>query len=395
MRRAPLLAFTLGCLWLGGLGSAVAQCGDTAQDRLVWARERMHPGVGREQLREVYQWLLNATSSCRNSGDLWYFRGLVANRLSEAADAGYAFKKARENESIAQRENFDPFFVVDRSSSSKPSGPQNRFALLVGISNFQNSDDFLRYGAKDAHDLRDFLVSSAGFHQDHITVLTDENATTEKIREAFGTIRSQAKPNDLVLVYFSTHGKMRELDPTGLSYVLTYDTNEKSAGSTFATSLQMVELAELGRWTLARDYVLLLDTCLSGAARAEVAGNDFAALQGLKGSGNRIVISASRADEKSYEDDTTKHGYFTRFLLEALRQNSSSATLNSVYSYLQSHVPSQVAKDQGKEQHPIMQEFGEGSSIVLAGTANSAQASATVPPPNPSMPASRHLRGPE
>jgi hypothetical protein len=394
MRRAPLLAFTLGCLWMGGLVSAFSQCGDTAQDRLVWARERMHPGVNREQLREVYQWLLNATSSCRNNGDLWYFRGLIATRLSEAADAGYAFKKARENESLAQKENFDPFFVVDRISSSRPSGPPNRFALLVGISNFQNSDDFLRYGAKDADDLRDFLVSSAGFHQDHITVLTDKNATTEKIREAFGTIRSQAKANDLVLVYFSSHGKMRELDPTGLSYVLTYDTNEKSAGSTFATSLQMVELAELGRWTLARDYVLLLDTCLSGAARAEVAGNDFAALQGLKGSGNRIVISASRADEKSYEDDTTKHGYFTRFLLEALRQNSSSATLNSVYSYLQSHVPSQVAKDQGKEQHPIMKEFGEGSSIVLASAAGSAQASAG-PAPNPSVPASRHLRGPE
>lgn len=393
MRRAFLLAFILACAWLGCRRGALAECGDTAQDRLVWARERMHPGISTQQLREVYQWLLNATSSCRNNGDLWYFRGLAATRLADHLDADYAFKKAGENDSLAQKEKFDPFFVVDRSGAGKSSEPSHRFALLVGISNFKNSDDFLRYGAKDARDLRDFLVNSAGFQNDHITLLTDEEATTEKIREAFGTIREKAGPNDLVLVYFSTHGKMRDLDPTGLSYVLTYDTNEKSAGSTFATSLQMVELAELGRWTAARDYVLLLDTCLSGAARAAVAGSEFTALQGLQGSGRRVVISASRANERSYEDDTTKHGYFTRFLLEAFQHNPPAATLDSVFSYLQAHVPPQVARDQGKEQHPIMQEFGEGSRIVLARTAVAVQSQFSMPVANPPVHADGSQRG--
>jgi hypothetical protein len=370
-KRCGLLALAL--LWMVTLHGGFAECGDTAQDRLVWARERMHPGLAQSQMREVYQWLLNSTSSCRDNGDLWYFRGLMAAKLSEERDASYAFRKAQENGSLAQQQKFDPFFTVDHRAAM-PSGPSTRYALLVGINDFANVSDFLRYGAKDAKEMRDFLISSAGFEPGHITLLTNGQATTEKIREAFGDIRTKAKPEDMVLIYFSSHGKMRDLDPTGLSYVLTYDTDEKSAGTTFATSLQMVELAELGRWTQAKDYILLLDTCLSGAARAIVAGNDTAALSGLQGSGNRVVISASRASEKSYEDDATKHGYFTRSLLEALRQSPSLGSLGSVYDYVEAHVPTAVAKDLGAEQHPWMQVFGDGAAIRLNMQALSKQA---------------------
>ena len=352
-------------LLLAALVPAAADCGDTAQDRLVHARERMHPGLSQSELKEIYRWLLNATSSCRTNGDLWYFRGLLAQKLVEKQDIPYAFGKAIEYKSALQQQNFDPFFSIDRKTLLKDAAPAERYALLVGIDKFENSDAFLRYGASDARTLGKFLEDSAGFAHDHVTILTNEDATTEKIRETFGKIRVQAKANDLVVIYFSTHGKMREDDPTGLSYVLTYDTNEKNAGTTFATSLAMVELAELGRWTLAHDYILLLDTCLSGAAHAQITGNGLKPLDGLRDSGNRIVISASQADEKSYEDDRTRHGYFTRFLLEALSKDKASRSLGSLYDYLQAHVPVQVSQDQQKAQHPVMQDFGNGSSIIL------------------------------
>ena len=339
---------------------------------MVWARERMHPGSSTEQLKLVYQWLVNSTHSCTLSGDLWYYRALVANKLADEADYKYASRKADENGSKGKAQGFDPFLIVSRASGS-PNKIREKWALIIGVNNFQNTDEFLQFGVKDAKDVGEYLIESGNFKKSNVTILVDKDATTAKIQEAFGDLRSKAKADDLVLVYLSSHGRPRNLDPTGLSYVITNDTDFSSPGRFFATALKMVELAELGRFVLARDYVLLLDTCFSGAARAGVTGMivppntaGFDPLQGLDGAGNRVVISASRADEESYEDSESKHGYFTRFLLEALRKDGSSLALSGIFDYLQSHVSEQVGKLDGRQQHPVMQSFGQGQEIILS-----------------------------
>jgi hypothetical protein len=372
MPRANLIAQFAALVFFSVIPSCWAACGETEEDRLVWARERMHPGATEVQMKLVYQWLLNGTRSCSSSGDLWYYRGLVARKLADSRDAQYAFGKADEYGSKGKSQGFDPFAIVSRASASRPNGVHEKWALIVGVSRFQESDDFLEFSGKDAREFGGYLVQSANFKKENVRILVDQDATTAKIREAFGVIRVKAKPDDLVLIYFSSHGRPRDLDPTGLSYVLTYDTDTSSQAKVFATALQMVELAELGRWVLARDYVLLLDTCFSGAARPGVAGkivpagsDELDPLQGLRGSGNRVVISASRADERSYEDTESKHGYFTRFLLEALGKNGPTQALSSTFDYLSTNVSAQVGKQDGRQQHPVMQAFGQGQDIVL------------------------------
>ncbi len=345
-----------------------AACGDTEEDRLVWARERMHPGASASQTRLVYQWLTNGTGSCNLSGDLWYYRGLVARKMGNSSDAAYSFRKADENGSKAQRAKFDPFTVVTRPSGSTGK-IRDKWALIIGINNLGKSDDFLQYAKSDAVALGDFLVHDAHFKNDkeHVKVLVDEKATTENIRLAFGEIRASAQPDDLVVVYLSSHGRGRELDPTGLSYVLTYDTDTTTKATTFASAIKMAELAELGRWVLSRQYVLLLDTCYSGGAQPESRGGDgLDPLQGLQGSGDRVVISASKAEERSFEDPETKHGYFTRYLLDALRQKGGQPTIASVFEFLQSRVPTEVSRQENRQQHPVMQAYGQGGSIVLS-----------------------------
>ncbi len=347
-----------------------AACGDTEQDRLVWARERMHPSADRRQIELIYQWLLNATRSCTSNGDLWYYRGLLAKQMHDQRDADYSFQKAADNHSQEQQSHFDPFLVVNHASVTAPGVIREKYALVIGVSDFPNSDDFLMFSSKDAQAFRDFLVQSANFKQENVKLLVDREATTDQIRQAFGFIHEKAKADDLVLVYISSHGLPRKDDPTGLSYVETYDTDTRSSGKVFASALKMVELAELGRWVLAHDYVLLLDTCYSGEARAggtqvNVPGSStFDPLQGLAGSGNRVVISASRANERSYEDPSSKHGYFTRFLLEALK-NPSAQPVSSVFEYLRGHISSEVAQVDNRQQHPEMQAYGQGQQIVL------------------------------
>ena len=371
MSRSYRLAAT-GALALSLVATSRAACGDTEQDRLVWARERMHPNAAAAQLALVYRWLVNGTRSCPASGDLWYYRGLVAKKINDSADSEYAFRKADEYSSKAKAQRFDPFAPVTHEVAPNPNAIRNKWALIIGVGEFKNTDDYLEYSVTDANELGGVLVESAHFPKENVKVLVDEKATTSNIREAFGEIRTRAKPEDLILIYISSHGHPRDLDPTGLSYVLTYDTNTATSAKLFASALQMVELAELGRWALARDFVLLLDTCYSGAARPGVSqeivpqGSDgLDPLQGLAGSGNRVVISASRADERSYEDPQNKHGFFTRFLLDALRKDARNQPLSDLFNYVGSGVSAAVGQQQGRQQHPVMQNYGNGKDIVL------------------------------
>jgi hypothetical protein len=365
-----------------------AGCGDTEQDRIVWARERMRDGIAQADLRLVYQWLLNGTSSCNESGDLWYYRSLVATRLSNARDSAFALTKATEHHSKAEQEGLNPFAPPARIPAPVPIGstrPHNKYALLVGVTNFQNSFDTLEFSGKDARDLGEYLIKEAHFPRENVEVLTDENATTHNIREGFGSIRAKAKAADMVLIYISSHGRPRSLDPTGLSYVMTYDTEMGTQAKTFATALQMVELAELGRWTLARDYVLLLDTCYSGSAKPGAVTGSTDPLQGLQGSGNRAVIAASQEDEKSYEDREHQHGYFTRFLLDGLNEKHD-VSLAGLYDYVRTHVSEAVSGD--RHQHPVARYYGAANGILLdtqieatLGVRASAGVLAFVPPP--------------
>ncbi len=255
-----------------------AACGDTEGDRLVWARERMFPAASRSQTELVYQWLVNSTRSCSQSGDLWYYRGLVARKLGNTTDAAYSLRKADENGSKARAASFDPFSLGGSVRVSSAVHIREKFALLVGIHKFKLSDSTLRFSAKDAQELGDLLVGQQNFKKENVTVLLDEEATSDNIRLAFGKIRAVAQPDDLVLVFVSSHGLPRALDPTGISYVMTADFNSSDYATQFSTGLKMVELAEFGRWILANNYVLLIDTCYAGAVQtAGAARTDVAA----------------------------------------------------------------------------------------------------------------------
>src|SRR5207302_687031 len=58
---------------------------------------------------------------------------------------------------------------------------KDKWALVVGISNFQNPSIDLKYPAKDAKDFQKYLISQANFAADHVKLLINEDATRERI----------------------------------------------------------------------------------------------------------------------------------------------------------------------------------------------------------------------
>lgn len=134
------------------------------------------------------------------------------------------------------------FCAAVASEEVSPSTPiGDKWAVIIGISKFADPDvPALRYSAKDAQDFYEYLTShtGGGFAQDHVKISRDETATKANILDAVGDsfLPRAAAPEDLVLVYLSTHGSPAGRDIKGVNYVIAYDTEKKRL---FATGINM------------------------------------------------------------------------------------------------------------------------------------------------------------
>ena len=96
--------------------------------------------------------------------------------------------------------------VEDKIDVNRPV--LDKWALVVGISKFKDDKINLKYAAKDAKDFARFLITNQNFSEDHVLLLTDEKATRANVLGALGSqwLPRLANPNDLVVLYFSSHG---------------------------------------------------------------------------------------------------------------------------------------------------------------------------------------------
>jgi hypothetical protein len=114
---------------------------------------------------------------------------------------------------------------------------RDKWALIVGISNFQDSKLNLKYPAKDAKDFNDYLLKEGHFAADHVKLLTNEQATRANILSELGDkwLPRVANPDDLVVIYISSHGSASDMDIGGVT--TCWHTTARSTVSTLLVCL--------------------------------------------------------------------------------------------------------------------------------------------------------------
>lgn len=246
---------------------------------------------------------------------------------------------------------------------------REKWAIVIGISKFADPEVQLRYGSKDARDFANYLVSSAGFAADHVRLLTDEQATRENIYAQLGErwLGRRARPDDLVVVYVSSHGTAMKREVAGVDFLVAYDTNPNNL---LGTGIPMEWFCQIIKDQVhCERLVLFLDAC-HGAAVAHAAkglrrDNPFDAAR-LALSKGQIVIASSQADQESWESKNYPNSVFTRRLLEGLQLHGKQTTLTAAFGYLQDKVQDEVLRDRAQLQTPIMRKFWTGSDLMLA-----------------------------
>jgi hypothetical protein len=392
------------------------RCG-AGKDLVAQALERVRPTSDNDAFEDSLQLLKHAVETCTELGDAWYYRGLVEQRLGDARLAQYSLGKAKMFGSEAMQEGLNPFVLATpthsraltarASQAGEPpaSGPvvagpvESKWALVIGISRFADrAVPRLNYTTQDAGAIASELTDPTigRFPPENVRVLTDDQATTKNIKEQLNWIARRAQPNDLVVIYVATHGSPRTLDAAGgANYIVTYDTEIKDANNPdqdalYATALPMVELANAVATRMkALRTAVILDTCYSGGAVTNAsklmgtglanAAPGAATLDRMAEGTGRIVIAAARSDEESLESDQLHHGYFTYYLLQALKANHGMDPMSAVYATVAKEVSDRVAADakadkQNVGQHPVMSRSSDNSDFALGATGADAAA---------------------
>jgi Caspase domain len=204
-------------------------------------------------------------------------------------------------------------------------------ALLIGNSTYpadEHSLQTLKGPVKDIAVLNRALVDAdTGLFADADVTLLPEVTSTRAIR-ALGRFFGTAGRDDVLLFYFSGHG---QLDQLGRLHLCMQDTELTDLLATAVSSARINEFADASR---ARNVVIVLDCCYSGAFRGGELGNAVA------GPG-RYVLTSCRSTQLANDataENSTSH--FTQHLVDGLlgaaidHDADGYVTFSDLYAYV-------------------------------------------------------------
>jgi hypothetical protein len=196
-----------------------------------------------------------------------------------------------------------------------------RKALIVGINDYPTAP--LRGCVTDAIAVGNVLARHGDGSPDFaikLTVSPSETTTRPKLRAAIGALFSG--DSDIALLYFSGHGFINSRG----GYIVTTDFQKYDEG------ISMDEILLLANQSKAKDEVIFLDCCHSGAfGSPTLTGGTLAQLsEGL------TVLTASRDSESALEINGA--GVFTALVVDALQGGAADLrghiTPGSIYAYV-------------------------------------------------------------
>jgi uncharacterized caspase-like protein len=409
--RAVLLAFVVVAI-----SAAVPLAGQA--DRCAAARDlvrntRMKLGAepAPAALADGLLGLQRATEMCPGLGDAFYFLSLIGEAVKDRRTTNWRAKATLHGSEAMRRGEplaADPE-LSRRDMAGLPSLPavrdavrvspyvKRKLALVVGVSQFKDSGiTALKYTSADARAVAEALRQNSRF--DSVKMLIDQEATRRNILDEIEQLAKVANPDDLVVLFISSHGSPENLDTAGINYIVTHDTE---VNNLYATAYEMYDLLrDMNQRIKAGRVIAFLDTCYSGGTFRELpvgwqatsrslsstigiaqdrlldglrsgarqlivepAAPQPAATQVAQGVGRVIITSSSQA-ERSWEDASIGHGYFTYYLLQALRR-PGPVSVESLFSDLRVRVPEAVRRDKNQPQHPGMAQFPERVNLYL------------------------------
>jgi WD40 repeat protein len=234
------------------------------------------------------------------------------------------------------------------------------YALVVGISSYDNPDYRLAYAAKDAQDFAAALQNQKGGLYGEVTLrtLADRDASAHAIREGLDWLARQVTSRDVGLVYLAGHGV---LDERERFYFLAADSD---VGHLRASGVPREDIQDALN-ALAGKALLFLDACHAGAVVGTGQTRGLLDINSVVNEFTRtergvVAFTASTGRQTSQESNAWGNGAFTKAVVEGLGSpgHKAAADLRGdgkiTTSALDYYVSERVKALTGGAQSPVM-----------------------------------------
>jgi WD40 repeat protein/uncharacterized caspase-like protein len=257
--------------------------------------------------------------------------------------------------SIPKRDVTASLLAKNRWATSEPASVRLRWqggelqpatkpglnVLAIGISEYQDSTLALEFAAKDAKDFTEALRRQAGglYEQINITLITEQEATKDRILEGLEWIESHTSSQDLAMIFFAGHGVN---DSGGIYYFLPVDADTNRLRRTALPYSDIKNTVAI----MAGKTLLFVDSCHSGdvmGMRRGVADINALVNELTSAENGAVVFASSTGRQFALEDPAWGNGAFTKALVEGLQggadyRKTGAITVNMLDLYLSERV---------------------------------------------------------
>ncbi|MES2800263.1 MAG: caspase family protein [Bacteroidota bacterium] len=243
------------------------------------------------------------------------------------------------------------------NTSTESAGSGTTYALIVGISDYQNPKiTDLNFADVDAIVFQDYLLS-VGLPKENVFTLINENATNASFWTMLNFLSQKVNKGDVVYLYFSGHGDVETNTIVQDAFLLPYD----SPYSVY--SMGAIGMSYLKNWiatfsSKGVQTIFIADACRSG--------NLIGGKEGMEATANilkdkwkdEIKIVSCQAGELSLEGKQWGggRGLFSFELINGLsgladKNKDSQISLRELNLYLLDIVPEQAG---AQKQNPVL-----------------------------------------
>jgi hypothetical protein len=202
-----------------------------------------------------------------------------------------------------------PAAGADDAAPTAPQGPEQRVALVIGNSNYQNAVPLTNPG-NDAQSMAQ-LLNQAGFEVIAATDLTQNDMI--KVVQDFSDKVAARGPNTVAMVYYAGHGVQLE----GENYLIPVDAKVSSPSELVGDSVRLVDVMATLEAIPSRVRIVVLDACRNNPFPSVVdATRGLAIVDAPNGS----IVGYSTAPGTEAQDGIDGHSPYTSAFLRLARE---------------------------------------------------------------------------